>query len=279
MIDFMAQGSKETTMKTVENISFLCKRYFPDLQAIYLFGSFGTVYDTATSDVDLALLLPVSRAKAVGSLAMHDLRFELEAQLQKEVDLINLRKVSTVFQKEIIAADRCIYKADLYATAEFEMLTISFYQKLNEERAGVYNAMSIDVVLNKKESIERCIRQIRSYYAQPSEWEFEKDYFKQDAIAINLQRICEQAIDLANMTVKEKKLGIPTESRQSFRLLVIHNIIEKEMGDNLERMVGFRNTLVHEYQELDISIMIDVITNHLEPLVDYTNYILKQFSS
>ena len=54
--------------------------------------------------------------------------------------MINLRLASTVFQKEIIAADRRIYCADEYAADEFEMLTFSYYQKLNEERAGILDA-------------------------------------------------------------------------------------------------------------------------------------------
>jgi hypothetical protein len=35
--------------------------------------------------------------------------------------------------------------------------------------------MTLDVALNKKESIERCIRQVRGYYAIPSEKPFEAD--------------------------------------------------------------------------------------------------------
>jgi len=45
--------------------------------------------------------------------------------------------VNTVFQHEIIHHGRIIYNADEYATAEFEMLTMSFYQKLNEERKEI----------------------------------------------------------------------------------------------------------------------------------------------
>ncbi|MFV1951925.1 MAG: HepT-like ribonuclease domain-containing protein, partial [Nitrospinota bacterium] len=59
-----------------------------------------------------------------------------------------------------------------------------------------------DIVLNKKESIERCIKQIRAYYALQGEVAFEEDHMKQDAIAANLQRACEQAIDLANHTIR-----------------------------------------------------------------------------
>ena len=112
-------------------------KHYPDTQAIYLFGSYGTGDEWTDSDMDIALLLECKMAKKTGSLLMSDLRFELEALLEKEVDLINLRQVPTVLQKEVIAADRRIYQADEYAADEFDMLTISYYQKLNEERAGI----------------------------------------------------------------------------------------------------------------------------------------------
>lgn len=111
----------------------------PNTQAIYLFGSFGTENEWPNSDVDIALLLPHSTAKTVGSFLMSELQVDLETLLKKEVDLINLRQVSTVFQKEIIANNRRIFCADQYAADEFEMLVLSFYQKLNQERQGILN--------------------------------------------------------------------------------------------------------------------------------------------
>ena len=68
---------------------------------------------------------------------MSDLRFALETLLEKEVDLINLRRVPTVLQKEVVVADCRIYEGDRCAAEEFEMLTLSYYQKLNEERAEI----------------------------------------------------------------------------------------------------------------------------------------------
>ena len=111
--------------------------YYPETQAIYLFGSHGTDRAWPDSDVDIALLLPPVKAKQLGGLAMSDLHCALEQLLRKEVDLVNARGVSTVLQKEIIMADRRIFCADRYAADEFEMLVLSFYQKLNEERAEI----------------------------------------------------------------------------------------------------------------------------------------------
>lgn len=112
-------------------------KHYPEVQAIYLFGSYGAENEWPDSDVDIAVLLPPVKAKAIGSLTLSPLWLELEQALGKSVDLINARQMSTVFQKEIIIADRRIYYGDLYAADEFEMLVLSFYQKLNEERAEV----------------------------------------------------------------------------------------------------------------------------------------------
>lgn len=112
-------------------------KHYPDVQAIYLFGSYGTADEWPDSDLDIAVLLPPQQAKEATSLAMSDLCFELMDLLNKEVDLINLRRVPTVLQKEIIASERRIYLANEYAANEFEMLTLSYYQKLNEEREGI----------------------------------------------------------------------------------------------------------------------------------------------
>jgi predicted nucleotidyltransferase len=111
--------------------------HYPDTQAIYVYGTYGTADEWPDSDIDIAVLLPPKQAKEAQYLAVGDLRFELEATLDKKVDLVNLRQVPTVLQKEVIAADRRIYCSDGYAADEFEMLTLSYYQKLNQERAEI----------------------------------------------------------------------------------------------------------------------------------------------
>jgi len=47
------------------------------------------------------------------------------------------RQVSTVFQKEILASGRLLFQVKTTAVDEFEMLALSDYQRLNEERRGI----------------------------------------------------------------------------------------------------------------------------------------------
>jgi uncharacterized protein YutE (UPF0331/DUF86 family) len=135
-----------------------------------------------------------------------------------------------------------------------------------------------DAVLNKKESLERCVKQIRLYYQQAG-LPFEKDFMKQDAIAVNLQRICEICIDMANMVIRKGKLGVPKESRESFTILFDNHLINQTMLTHLKAMVGFRNTLVHQYQAIDLSIMKVVVEKYLDELIDFSAIILSYFEN
>ena len=52
-------------------------------------------------------------------------------------------------------------------------------------------------------------------------------------------------------------------------------MISKELTEKLQAMVGFRNTLVHQYQSLDIGIMVAVIEHRLVDFTDFTAAIIR----
>ena len=131
-------------MKTSEIIIQTVLSYYPTVQGIYLFGSCMTEDEWPDSDVDIALLLPPIEAKQERYLAMSECALDLARNLGKEVDLLNARTVSTVFRKEIVSKGRLLYSTNRYAIDEFEMLTLSYYQKLNEERAGIIDSALAD---------------------------------------------------------------------------------------------------------------------------------------
>ena len=77
------------------------------------------------------------RARKGARLSLSRCAGVLAGVIGSSIDLVNLRCVSTVFQNEILASGRRIYTGDFIAVQEFEMLVLSFYQKLNHERAGI----------------------------------------------------------------------------------------------------------------------------------------------
>lgn len=136
-----------------------------------------------------------------------------------------------------------------------------------------------DIVMQKKASLERCILQIRDYYSRPSGTPFIQDHFKQDAIAINMQRACELTIDMANMAVRRFRLGLPASTRDSFILLEKGGLLAPDLGEKLRKMVGFRNILVHDYHELDVELMEKLILeNHIMDLLEFASVILSLFN-
>lgn len=128
------------------------------------------------------------------------------------------------------------------------------------------------VVLNKFETIEKCINRINEEYeGNPDNL---KDYRKMDMIVLNLQRACEAVLDLAMYVVSTRKLGLPQNKREAFVLLEENKIIDSVMSKKMQGMVGFRNIAVHDYKEIDEEILKDVIENHLTDLLDFARIIL-----
>jgi len=48
---------------------------------------------------------------------------------------------------------------------------------------------------------------------------------------------------------------------------------------NLKNMVGFRNIAVHDYQALQLPIMVAIITGHLDDFLAFSAFILRKDSA
>lgn len=76
-----------------------------------------------------------------------------------------------------------------------------------------------EVAAQKITSMQRCVARARDALAEAGA-EFRTQYNLQDAAVLNVIRACDTAIDLANMVIRKRRLGIPGESRESFGILV-----------------------------------------------------------
>jgi uncharacterized protein YutE (UPF0331/DUF86 family) len=132
-----------------------------------------------------------------------------------------------------------------------------------------------DVILSKKESLERCVRQVRIYRDLPSAQPLAVDFLRRDAISMNLQRAAELCLDMANHVVRRRKLGVPRDSREAFTLLESASIIPSTLAAKLRGMVGFRNILVHDYQELSMEIFDTVVANGLDDLLEFSAILVR----
>ncbi|HDZ56534.1 MAG TPA: DUF86 domain-containing protein [Pseudomonas xinjiangensis] len=130
-----------------------------------------------------------------------------------------------------------------------------------------------DVLINKAATIERCIARAREEYAKGAET-FLTDHTRQDAAILNIQRACEAALDMGQHLIRRDRLGVPQSARDVFTLLAEASWIDVQLAERLQKMVGFRNIAVHDYQALQLPIVVAIITGHLEDFLGYSRILL-----
>lgn len=124
------------------------------------------------------------------------------------------------------------------------------------QRCGSY--MTDDVLITKAATIERCVARVRQeYHSDPAT--FVSNFSRQDAAILNIQRACAAALDMGQHLIRREKLGVPQSARDVFVLLAQAGWIEGQLADGLKRMVGFRNIVMHDYQNLQLPITISII--------------------
>lgn len=131
------------------------------------------------------------------------------------------------------------------------------------------------IVARKLAALEHCIRRARNERDAAGD-NFRNDFTRQDAAVLNVTRACESAIDLANMAIRKHRLGVPGDARESFALVARSGLIPSDLSFRLQRMVGFRNIAVHQYQDLDLDIVESVIREGLDDLLRFAEEIKTQ---
>jgi uncharacterized protein YutE (UPF0331/DUF86 family) len=81
-----------------------------------------------------------------------------------------------------------------------------------------------------------------------------------------LQVAIQAALDVASHIVSERRLGEPATNRELFTLLERDGWVPSELRARLADMAGFRNVIVHGYDDVDLDVVRDVLKNHLVDL-------------
>jgi len=128
-----------------------------------------------------------------------------------------------------------------------------------------------DVMLNKLQTIRRCLRRIDEEYA--GDFANLENITKQDAIILNLQRACEASISLAMHIVSRGNFGVPQNSREAFTMLAEQGVITAELALRMRAMVGFRNIAIHDYQQVKLNVVQKIIEINLKDFREFSDAI------
>lgn len=132
----MALLTKDTLERCIIE---LLRQSYPDLIAIYVFGSFERGAMRPESDIDLAILT----TQTLGACDRWHLAQRLANIINREVDLVDLKKASTVMRMQVISTGRCLYESDPSERDRFEDYVYSSYARLNEERREIIHDIEI----------------------------------------------------------------------------------------------------------------------------------------
>jgi len=104
-----------------------------DLLSIYIFGSSITEFETKASDIDIAIMCK----SKISKLELWEVAQEIAIQLKRDVDLLDLKNISTVMQMQVVAHGKRIYCSNYEVCEKFDDFVFSSYALLNEERKGI----------------------------------------------------------------------------------------------------------------------------------------------
>lgn len=135
---------------------------------------------------------------------------------------------------------------------------------------------NVDVIENKISSIQKYLK-ILERYKKYSQKEIENSVDIKGAVERYLYLVTQATIDLADATISLKNFRKPSTLSESFHILNEENILSQEITEKMVRMVGFRNTIAHDYEKLDYGIVYDVLQNKLKDIEEFIEIVKNIF--
>lgn len=84
-----------------------------------------------------------------------------------------------------------------------------------------------------------------------------------------LQLAVQATLDVASHVVSDQRLGEPRANRELFEILARAGWLDDDLARVMVQVAGFRNVLVHGYEDVDLAIVEDVLRNHLDDLLAF----------
>jgi len=129
------------------------------------------------------------------------------------------------------------------------------------------------------ERIKDKLSDLRSYLIELEEDlpDVEEEYLEKRltrrACERTFQLFCEALLDICNLIIAGRGLGLPKDNRDAVRKLAENKIITSKLAASLEDMVGFRNLLVHRYGTVDDSKAYRYLGEEINNMYEFTKMI------
>lgn len=130
-----------------------------------------------------------------------------------------------------------------------------------------------DVIDAKLRELARRLRRVEA--KQPASVKLlAADEDLQDILTRNLELAIQTCIDIAFHLCGVHAV-VPTTAADAFAQLAKRDLIERSLAQRLQRAVGFRNVLAHEYTEVDWKIVMRVVRTDTRDLAAFGKAVVR----
>lgn len=243
--------------------------------AAYFFGSQVSGKTDAFSDCDFAVLLSEDWSK--------DKRWTLVGELldkafvvvgQDKADVVDVSNQPLWFQQVVVQTGKVIYETDEGARREYENTLIHRCHETGLPKYlgnGQIRKQDVQVHFDTiEENLGKLERLSRFSYD-----EFMAEFWYLEVAAHLLQTSIEALVD-ASMDVI-RSLGLPSAHayRQAPTVLANAKYIDERAAEIYDKMVRFRNLIVHHYYRVDPEDIYQILTEHLSDLQNWHTMLLQ----
>ena len=127
-------------------------------------------------------------------------------------------------------------------------------------------------ILRKLNFMQKCVNYLKSIDTDSNN--LDMNYELRSAVERNFQLAIESAIDIGEIIISEKGFERPEDYRSVFLILGRQGIIPKDFAEDFSIAAGFRNILVHIYEEVDSSLLDVFLTEKLDDFDKFSKYIV-----
>ena len=243
--------------------------------ATYFFGSQVSGKTDAFSDYDFAVLLPEDWSK--------DKRWNLVGELldktfmvvgQDNADVVDLTNQPLWFQQVVVQTGKVIYETDSVARKEYERaLSHKCLEAGLPEYTDTGNMNKQDVQINF-DTIDDNLERLKTLSGLSRD-EFMADFRNLDATVRRLQTSIEALVDITRYVIRS--LGLPSADayRQVPVVLADAGYFDQTATAICDKIVRFRNLVVHHYYRVDPEEVYQILTENLSDLQNWRTTLLE----
>ena len=249
------------------------------IMATYFFGSQVSGKTDAFSDYDFAVLLPTDWSK--------DKRWTLVGELldkafavvgQDKADVVDVTNQPLWFQQVVVQTGKVIYETDRIARQEYERTLIHkcFEAGLSEyPENGQMRKQDVQIHFDTvEENLGKLERLSRFSYD-----EFMAEFWYLEAAVHLLQASIEALVDISRYVIRS--LGLPSADayRRVPTVLADAGYLDETSTAIYDKMVRFRNLIVHHYYRVDPEDIYNILTENLSDLQNWRTMLLEIIES